>query len=149
MTIESDPRSQLSESRKRLRVLASVLTTGVVIGLTAAIADARNPSGFLPTALGFVELLVCLFVLGTAVEMAREHSLRRLSVIALIIAATPFVLITLLELIISDGSGGHDATSFGVVYFVWACVASGLSLLLVAGVRFIIEWRKQRLSADE
>jgi hypothetical protein len=149
MTTEIDPRSESSESRTRLRVLATVLATGVVIGFAAAVADARKPSGLLPTALGFVELLVCLFVIGTAVEMARERSPRTLSVVGLIIAATPFVLIALLESIFSSGSGGHDAAGFGVVYFAWACVASGLSLLVVAGVRFTIEWRKHRLSANE
>ena len=144
-----DTLSESSESRKRLKVLATVLATGVVIGFGAGIADAQNPSGFLTSALGFVELLVSLFVIGTAVEMARERSPGRLSVVGLIIVATPFVLIASLEFIVSGGSGGHDAAGFGVLYFAWACVASGLSLLVVAGVRFIIEWRKQRLSANE
>jgi peptidoglycan/LPS O-acetylase OafA/YrhL len=149
MTTEIDTQSESLESRKRLKLLATVLTTGVVIGFAAVVADARNPSGFLTTALGVVELLICLFVIGTAVEMARERSLRRLSVIAVIIVATPFVLIALVEVIFSGASGGHDAAGFGVVYFAWACVASGLSLLVVAGVRFIVESRKQRLSANE
>jgi hypothetical protein len=149
MTTEIATQSESLESRKRLKLLATVLTTGVVIGFAAVVADARNPSGFLTTALGFVELLVCLFVIGTAVEMARERSPRRLSVIAVIITATPFVLVALVEVIFSGASGGHDAAGFGVVYFAWGCVASGLSLLVVAGVRFIIEWRKWRLSANE
>jgi hypothetical protein len=81
--------------------------------------------------------------------MARERSPGRLSVVGLVIVAIPFVLIASLEFIVSGGSGGHDAAGFGVLYFAWACVASGLSLLVVAGVRFIIEWRKQRLSTNE
>jgi uncharacterized membrane protein YjfL (UPF0719 family) len=146
MTTEIDPQSESSESRKRLKVLAAVLTTGVMIGLAAAIADARNPSGVLPTALGFVELLVCLTVIGTAVEMARERSPRKLFVIGLVIAATPFVLMASLEPV---GSGGHDAVGFGVIYFAWASVASGVSLLVVAGVRFVIEQRNLRSSTHE
>jgi hypothetical protein len=148
MMTEIDTRSESSESRKRLQLLASVLATGVVIGFAALVTDARNSAGFLTAALGLVALLVCLFVIGTAVEMASERSPRRLSVIALIIAASPFVLIAL-SVIVSHGSGGHDTAGFGVVYFARACVASGLSLLIVAGVRFIIERRKQRLSANE
>jgi hypothetical protein len=146
MTKEIDPRTDSSEARLRLRVLAAVLATGVAIGFAAVVAEARNPSGFLPTALGFAELLVCLTVIATAVEMARERSPRKLCVIGLVIAATPFVLVALLLRIVSVG---HDAAAFGVVYFAWACVASGLSLMVVAGVRFGIEQRKQRSSARE
>jgi hypothetical protein len=146
MTTEIDPQSESSECRKRLRVLSGVLATGVVIGFSAAVADARNPSGFLPTALRFVELLVCLFVVGTAVEMARERSPRKLLVVGLVITATPFVPAALVA---SFASGVHDAAMFGLVYFLWACVASGLSLLVVAGVRFVIEQRKRQSSANE
>jgi len=116
MMTEFDTRSESSESPKRLKLLATVLATGVAIRFAALVTDARNSSGFLTTALGFVELLVRLFVIGTAVEMARECSPRRRPVIALIIAATPFVLIALLEFIVSHGSGGHDTAGFGVVY---------------------------------
>jgi hypothetical protein len=59
------------------------------------------------------------------------------------------VLIALLESIFSGGLGGYDAAGFGVVYFAWACAASGPSLMVVAGVRFVIEQRKQRSSARE
>lgn len=149
MTSELDPHAESSESRKRLKVTAAVLATGFVIGSAAALADARNSSGFLPTAMGLVELLVSLTVIATAVEMAREHSPRKLFVIGFITIATPLLLIALLESIFSGGLGGHDAPGFGVFYFAWACIASGLSLLVVAGVRFLIEQRKQRLSADE
>jgi hypothetical protein len=149
MTTEIDTQSESSERRKRLKVLAAVLATGVVVGLAAAIADAHNPSSFLPTALGLGELLVCLTVIATAIELARERSPRKLLVVGLVTVATPFALIALLELILSGGSGGHDAAGFGVVYFAWACVASGLSLTVVAGVRVIIERRKSRLSASE
>jgi hypothetical protein len=149
MTTEIDTQSESSESRKRLKVLAAVLATGVVIECAEAVADTRNPSGFLPTALGLAELLVCLTVIATAVEMAREGSPRKLLVIGLITVATPLVLLALLESIFSGGSGGHDAAGFGVVYLAWACAASGLSLMVVAGVRFVIELLKQRSSARE
>jgi hypothetical protein len=72
MTTEIDTQPESSESRKRLQVLAAVLATGVAIGCAAAVADARSPSGFLSTAFGFAELLVCLTVIATAVEMAGE-----------------------------------------------------------------------------
>jgi hypothetical protein len=146
MTTEIDPQSESSESRKRLRVLSTVLATGVVIGFSAAIADARNPSGFVPTALGFVELLVCLFVVGTAVEMARERSPGKLLEVGLVLTATPFVPAAL---VVSFASGGHDAAMFGLVYRMRASVASGLSLSVVAGVRFVIEQRKRQSSANE
>jgi hypothetical protein len=149
MTTELDTHAESSESRKRLKVLAAVLGTGLVIGLAGAMADSRNPTGFLPTALGLVDLLVCLTVIATAVEMARERSTRRLSLVGLVITATPLVLMALLVPIVSGGSGGHDAVSFGVVYFAWACVASGVSLLVVAGVRFVIEQRKRRSRLNE
>jgi len=146
MTTEIDTHSVSSESRKRLQVLAAVLATGVVIGFAAVVSEARSPSGFLSTALGLAELLVCLTVIATAVEMARERSSRRLFVFGLVIAATPVVLVALLT---SRVSVGHDAATFGVVYFAWACIASGLSLIVVASVRFVIEQRKLRSGGHE
>jgi hypothetical protein len=146
MTTEIDTETESSERRKRLTLLAAVLAAGVAIALAAAVAEAWNPSGFLPTALGLAECLACLFVVATAVEMARERSPRKLFVIGIIMTGTPCVPVALAA---SFAGGGHDAAMLGFVYFVWACAVSGLSLLVVAGVRFVIERRKQRLSANE
>jgi hypothetical protein len=145
MTTEIDTQSEPSESRKPLRFLVVVLATGITITVSAVVAQNRSPSGILPIALTYVDGIVSLFVIATTVEMARERSPRTLLMISLAIMATPFLAAALVASFMS----GHHSAPFGLIYFIWACVASGLSLLIVAGVRFVKERRKQRLSANE
>jgi hypothetical protein len=146
MGAEIDPRSDSSEARKRLRLLAAVLTTGVAIAVAAVVAENSAPSGFLPTVLLFIEVVVCLFVVATTVELAKERSPRMLLLASLAITATPFALIAVLGPFMS---GGHDSASFSWMYFTFACVVSGPSLLVVAGVRFVNERRKRRSRSNE
>jgi hypothetical protein len=146
MTTEIDPLPESSEARRRLRFLAGVLITGIANAFAVTVAENLSPSGALPFALMCVEAVVALFVIATTIEMARERSSGKLFVAGLAIMAAPFVALALRASMVS---GGHDAATFGLIYFVWACVASGLSLLIVAGVRFVTEQRKQRSSARE
>ena len=93
----------------------------------------------------YAEGMVSLLVIATTVEVARERSPRRLLIVSLAIMATPFVEVALL----TSFMGGHDSAAFGWIYFTWGCIASGLSLLIVSGVRFVKERRKQRSSGRE
>jgi hypothetical protein len=146
MTTEIDTQSESSESRKRLKVLAAVLATGVTIEVAAVVAEHLLLSAFLTTALWLVELIVCVFVIATTIEVANERSPRTLFLFSLAITATPFASAAILSPFIS---GGHDSAMFTFVHFTLACVVSGLPLMIVAGVRFVSERRKPRLSANE
>jgi len=146
MTIEIDPGSESSETRKRLRLVAAVLASGVAIEIAAAVAEKRNPSGFVPTALMFVEIIVCVFVIATTIEVAEERSPRLLFLVSLAITATPFASVAVLSPFMA---GGHDSATFAFMYFTFGCVISGLPLMIVAGVRFVSERRRGRSSAKE
>lgn len=141
MTTETDTHSELSQTRKRLKSLAVVLLSGVAIEVASVVAENRNPSGFLPTVLMFVELVVCVFVIVTTIEVAEELSPRALFLAGLAITATPIASIAVLSPFMS---GGHDSAAFTWMYFTLACVVSGLPLMVVAGVRFVAERRKSK-----
>src|SRR5271156_2276728 len=144
MTIEIDPGSESSETRKRLRLVAAVLASGGAVEI--AVAEKRNPSGFVPTALMFVEIIVCVLVIATTIEVAEERSPRLLLLVSLAITATPFASVAVLSPFMA---GGHDSATFAVMYFTFGCVISGLPLMIVAGVRFVSERRRGRSSAKE
>lgn len=146
MTTGIDTQPEPSETRKRLRLVAAVVASGVVIEIAAAVAENQNRSGFVPTALMFVEIIVCVFVIATAIEVVEERSPRLLFLASLAIIATPFASAAVLSPFMS---GGHDSATFAFMYFTFACVISGLPLMVVAGVRFLRERRKGRSSAKE
>lgn len=146
MTTKIDTQPEPSETRKRLRLVAAVLASGVGIEIAAAVAENRNPSGFVSTALMFVEIIVCVIVIATTIEVAEERSPRLLFLVSLAITATPLASVAVLSPFMS---GGHDSATFAFMYFTFACVISGLPLMIVAGVRFVSERHKQRPSAHE
>ena len=138
------PRSGSAEAQTVARFLAAVLAVGAAIAVATVIAERRSPSGSLPAALVWVEGVVCLFVIATTIELAKSHSHRKLFMVGLATTATPF---GLLAVLMPSVSGGHDSAGFSLLYYTWASVACGISLLIVAGVRFLIERRQERLSA--
>jgi hypothetical protein len=146
MTTEIDPLSESLETRKRVKLLATVLVTGVAIELAAVVAEHLALSAFLTTALWLVELIVCLFVVATTIEVAKERSPRTLFLVSLAIITTRFASVAFLSPFMA---GGHDSAMFTFMHFTFACVVSGLPLMVVAGVRFVAERRKQRLNANE
>src|SRR5271156_3224475 len=123
MTTETDTHSELSQTRKRLRLVAAVLASGVAIEIAAAVAVAekRNPSGFVLTALMFVEIIVSVLVIATTIEVAEERSPRLLLLVSLAITATPFASVAVLSPFMA---GGHDSATFAVMYFTFGCVIS-------------------------
>jgi surface polysaccharide O-acyltransferase-like enzyme len=146
MTTDAEPGSKASETRKRLKLVAAVLATGVAIEIATVVAENRNPSGFLANALVVVEMAVCVFVIAATIEVAEERSPRTLFLVSLAITATPFASAAILSPFMSSG---HGSPTFAFIYFTLACVISGVPLMIVAGVRFIIEQRKQRSNARE
>jgi surface polysaccharide O-acyltransferase-like enzyme len=123
-----------------LILVAAVLATGVALEIAAVLVENRNPSGFMATALLIVELVICLCVIATTIEVAQERSARTLLPVSLVITATPFASAAVFSPFMS---GGHDSPTFAIIYFTLACVISGASLMVVAGVRFVSERRKR------
>ena len=146
MITEIDSCSESPETRKRLKLVAAVLAAGVAIEMAAVVAEHRNPSGFVAAALVVVEMVVCLFVIATTIEVAEERSPRTLFLVSLALMATPFASAAILSPFMP---GGHDGPTFAILYFTLACVISGVPLMVVASVRFLGERRKRRSSAIE
>jgi hypothetical protein len=134
MTTEIDPLSESSQTGKRLKLVAAVLATGVATEIAAVTAENLGLSEFLTTPLLLLELIVCLCVAATTVEVAEERSPRTLFLVSLVITATPLASLAVLSRFVS---GGHDSATFTWVYFTLACVISGLPPMIVAGVRFV------------
>jgi surface polysaccharide O-acyltransferase-like enzyme len=146
MTTEIDTQTESSEGRKRLRLLAAVLATGVALEIAAVVAENRALSEFLTTPLLLVELIVCGCLIATTVEVAEERSPRTLFLASLVITGVPFASLAILSRFMP---GGHDSATFTWMYFTLACTVSGLPLMIVAGVRFVTDRRKRRASRQE
>jgi hypothetical protein len=141
MGAQTTTQSDLLESRNRVRFLAAVLATGTLNGITAAVVEDSRPEGPWATMLGLFEAIVVLFVIAVTIELASERSARRLVLVSASIMATPLLLIALLNQLTS---GGHDNATFGLLYFCLACGIAGLSLFVVAVVRYTIEFRQKQ-----
>lgn len=146
MATEIKQRSESPEARVSLRLVAAILAAGAVNAVAGGVSENRNPSGMLPIALMYVEGIICLFVIASAIEIGRERSARKLLMAGLGVTAAALISVGVLAQVIR---GGDSSAAFGALYFVWTCAICGLPLLVVAFVRFVAERRKQRSGAIE
>ena len=92
----------------------------------------------------YVEAIICLFVIAATIEIGRERTARKLLVAGAGVAASAVISVAISE---RFKIGEDTAAAFGALYLVWTCAICGLSLLIVAVVRFVAERRKERSSA--
>jgi hypothetical protein len=146
MVTENARQSESSKARVPLSLVAAIAAAGVAIEVIAAVSESRNPFGSLPTVLMYVEAIICLFVVAATIEVGRERKARELFIAGVGITAAALISVGVLGRVIP---GGHSSAAFGALYFVWTCAICGVSLLIVAVVRFVAERRKQRSSLIE
>jgi hypothetical protein len=146
MARENELHSESSEASLPPTVLAAIAAAGLVTEVVAAVSENRNPSGSLPTVLMYAEAIICLFVIAATIETGTGRSPRKLLVASAGVIVTALISVALVG---AFSLGGHTSAAFGWLYFVWTCAICGLSLLIVAVVRFVAERRKQRPSAIE
>ena len=145
MKIEIGTPTSPREARENLRVLVIVLVVGIGVAVATIATESRRGLGYVSGSLVFLEVLACMFLIAAVIQIAREPSLRKLGMASFGIIATPFALLMFLELF-HFLPGGHDHGGWSLLYFTWTSVLSGVSLLLFAGIRLVIERRKDRSS---
>jgi len=143
MKIVIEPAADPTEAKTNLTFFALSLGTGIAVSLLAAILE--KASYLVSTVLVFVVGLVSLIILGMAVSVAREPSLRRLTLVGFVTLIAPWFLALLIG--VFGLASGHDAGDFSLMYYMLGCTIAGLGLLVTASVRFIRERRKRSLSA--
>jgi hypothetical protein len=139
MATETEQRSESSEGRISLRLVAAILAAGLLNLFVIALCESHHPSEIVPTVLMYVEGIICLFVIAATIELGRERTARRL-----LVAGAGSTASALTSVALGEGFklGGDTAAAFGWLYFVWACTLCGLSLLVVGVVRLVGKRRK-------
>lgn len=141
MKVTIEPPSDPTEAKTNLRFFTGGLGAGITASLVAAIFE-KLQLWLLSSVLVLVVGIVSLMILGMAVSVAREPSLRRLALIGLVTLIAPWFLALLLIKVFRLASG-HDAGGFSLMYYMWGCTIAGLGLLVTASVRFMRERRKR------
>jgi hypothetical protein len=144
MKVTIEPSVDSAEAKTNFTFFAVALGTGIPVSLLAAALEESHywVSGFLVLVVGFVSLMI----LGMAVSVAREPSLRRLTLVGFVALIVPWFLLVILTQVPRDGIG-HNAGGFSLIPYFWSCTIAGLGLLVTACVRFIRERRKRSPSA--
>ena len=141
MKIVIEPAADPTEAKTSLRFFAVAVGTGIAASFLAATLEKLNV-WLVSEVLVVVVSFVSLMILGMAVSVAREPSLRRLTLVGLVTLVAPWFLALLLIEVFRLASG-HDAGGFSLMYYMWSCTIAGLGLLVTASVRFIRDRRKQ------
>ncbi len=139
MKITIEPPSEATEAKTNLTFFTVALGTGLTASLVAATFEKSERLQFVADVLVLVVGIVSLMILGMAVSVAREPSLRRLTIVGLVTLIVPWFLALLLVKVFR--LGGHDAGAFSLMYYMWGCTIAGLGLLVTASLRFIRERR--------
>jgi hypothetical protein len=134
MKVIIEPPADPKEANTNLTFFTVALGTGLTASLVAATFENL---WLLSTVLAFVVGFVSLTILGIAVSVAREPSLRRLTLIGLVTLIAPWFLALLMT--VFGFAGGHDAGGFSLMYYMLGCTIAGFGLLVTASVRFIRE----------
>jgi hypothetical protein len=132
------------EAKANFKFFATALAIGFAVSLLAIVFVRSEPERFLAEILSFVAGGACLAILASAVSVARDPSLRRLSWIGVVTALSPWSLAALTQ--VAGLAVEHDAGGFSLVYFMLSCTIAGLGLLLVACARFLQGRRKRKVS---
>jgi hypothetical protein len=140
MKVTIEPPTDPAEARANLTFFAVALGTGLTASLLAAVFEEVERLRFVAAVLLFVVGIVCLMILGMAVSVARDPSLRRLTLVGLVTLIAPWFLALLFQ--VCRLAIGHDAGGFSWMYYMWSCTIASLGLLVMACVRFMRERRK-------
>jgi hypothetical protein len=143
MKVTIEPSVEPTEAKTNLTFFAVALGTGIAVSLLAAALEESHY--WVSGVLVFIVAFVSLTILGMAVFVAREPSLRRLTLVGFVALIAPWFLLLLLSS--THMSVGHDSGGFSLIYYFWGCTIAGLGLLATASVRFVRERRKRRASA--
>ena len=145
MKITIEPAADPTEAKTNLRFFVVAVGTGIAASFLAATLEKLNVwlvSDVLVVVVSFVSLLI----LGMTISVAREPSLRRLTLIGFVALIAPWFLLVILTQVSRYGIG-HNAGGFSLIPYFWSCTIAGLGLLVTACVRFIRERRKRSPSA--
>ena len=142
MKIVIEPAADPTEARSNLTLFIVVLGAGITVSLLAGTLEHFERLWLLSSVLVFVVGIVSFMILGMAVSVAREPSLRRLTLVGLVTLIAPWFLELLLIEVFRLASG-HDAGGFSLMYYMWSCTVAGLGLLVTASVRLIRDRRKR------
>jgi hypothetical protein len=133
-----------TEAKTNLRFFTVALGAGITVSLLAGTLEHFERLWVLSSVLVLVVGIVSLMILGMAVFVARDPSLRRLTLVGLATIIAPWFLALLLVRVFRFASG-HDAGGFSLMYYMLGCTIAGLGLLVTASVRFIRERRNRKL----
>lgn len=142
MKVTIEPPADPTEAKTNLTFFTVALGTGLTASLVAATFEKLERLQLVADVLVLVVGIVCLMILGIAVSVAREPSLRRLTLVGLVTLIAPWFLALLLIKVFRLASG-HDAGGFSLMYYMWSCTIAGLGLVVTASVRLIRERRKR------
>jgi hypothetical protein len=145
MKVTIEPPSDPSEAKTNLTFFTVALGTGLTASLVAVTFEKSERLHFVADVQVLVVGIVSLMILGMTVSVAREPSLRRLTLVGLVTLIAPWFLALLLVKVFRLANG-HDAGGFSLMYYMWGCTIAGLGLLVTASVRFIRERRNRNSS---
>ena len=131
MKVTIEPPADHTEAKTNLTFFTVALCTGITASLVAATFEKLERLQFVADVLVLVVGIVSLMILGMAASVAREPSLRRLTLIALVTLVAPWFLALLLFKVYRLANG-HDAGGFSLMYYMWGCTIAGLGLLVTA-----------------
>jgi hypothetical protein len=140
MKITIEPAADLTEAMTSLRFFAVAVGTGIAASFFAATLEELNV-WLVSDVLVVVVTFVSLMILGMAVSVAREPSLRRLTLVGFVTLVAPWFLLVILTQVSRYGIG-HNAGGFSLIPYFWSCTIAGLGLLVTASVRLIRKRRK-------
>jgi hypothetical protein len=144
MKVTIEPPADPAEAKTNLTFFTVALGTGLTASLVAVTFEKSERLHLVADVLVLVVGIVSLMILGTAVSVAREPSLRRLTLVGVVTLIAPWFLALLLVKVFR--LGGHDAGAFSLMYYMWGCTIAGLGLFVTAFVRFIRERRNRNSS---
>jgi len=142
MKVTIEPPADPAEAKTNLTLFIVALGAGITVSLLAGTSEHFDRLWLLSIVLVFVVGIVSFMILGMAVSVAREPSLRRLTLVGLVTLIAPWFLELLLIEVFRLASG-HDAGGFSLMYYMWSCTIAGLGLLVTASVRLIRDRRKR------
>lgn len=131
-----------AQALRNLKVFAAGLVIGCLGILLVCFVESHANVRRLGIPLGLVVFWFPVCILALTVPVAREPSLRRLAWVGLVTVVTPWCLLLVLQLFTV---AGHDMAMLDSITYLWSCTISGLSLLVLAGIRSLRERRKSKI----
>ena len=125
---------------------AVALSVGFTASLLAAVFE-RQERHVVAAVLVYMVGTFCLMILGMAVTIVREPSLRRLTLVGFVTLVAPWLLLLLIQ--VCGLEIAHDAGGFSLMYYMWSCTIAGIGLFVMTCIRFVQERRKRERPTPE